>query len=128
MFTEPSTRPAVSSDSLQETGTAYLQRRRAETSRQASAANDAAAAADQLHVSLSQLTAASRRLPPQDRRLTGHRGEMVLNGAYLVPDEQSEEFANLVKQLDDELTGSRMELNGPWPPYSFATLETGGAV
>lgn len=110
------------------TGTAYLQRRRAENARRTNAQEDAAAAADQIHVALSQLTAASRRLPAQDRRLTGYQGEMVLNGAYLVPDEQSEQFAALVEQFGDDLPGSRLELNGPWPPYSFATLETGSGT
>ena len=33
---------------------------------------------------LSAASVASRRLPPQDPRLTGHEGTMVLNGAYLV--------------------------------------------
>jgi hypothetical protein len=106
-------------------GTAYLQRRRAEYSRQNSAQEQAAAAADRVHATLSGLTAASRRLPPQDRRLTGHRGEMMLNGAYLVPDDRSEEFSALVGELGADLPESRLELGGPWPPYSFATLETG---
>lgn len=107
------------------TGTAYLQERRAANARQAERAQNAAAEADQLHVALSQLTTASRRLPPQDRRLTGHKGEMVLNGTYLVPDDQSEKFAALVQEFNNDLgeVGS-LELNGPWPPYSFATLET----
>lgn len=125
MITDVAVQPAPD-DSAPVSGTAYLQRRRAENTRQTNAQDAAAAAADQIHVALSQLTAASRRLPPQDRRLTGHKGEMMLNGAYLVPDEQSEQFASLVSKLGDDLPGSRLELNGPWPPYSFATLETGG--
>lgn len=109
------------------TGTAYLQQRRAANARQAERAQNASVEADQLHVALSQLTMASRRLPPQDRRLTGHKGDMVLNGAYLVRDDESEKFAALVEQFRYELgdTG-RLELNGPWPPYSFATLEPSG--
>lgn len=114
-------------DNPTETGTAYLQRRRAENARQTDAQENAAAAADQIHAALSQLTTASRRLPPQDRRLTGHKGEMMLNGAYLVPDDESDRFASLVEQLGNDLSDSRLELNGPWPPYSFATLETGSA-
>ncbi|QGN31965.1 GvpL/GvpF family gas vesicle protein [Microlunatus sp. Gsoil 973] len=105
-------------------GTAYLQRRRAEYARHTDAQQRAAVAADEIHAALSRLTAASRRLPPQDRRLTGHRGEMMLNGAYLVADDQSEQFTSLVEQLGADLSGSRLELGGPWPPYSFATLET----
>jgi len=129
LFADVSERPAADPvGSRQETGTAYLQRRRTETARKADATQSATVAADQIHLSLSQLTAASRRLPPQDRRLTGHKGEMVLNGAYLVPDEQSQEFVTMVKQLGDELTDSRLDLQGPWPPYSFATLESAGTT
>lgn len=127
MITEVSNEPATDDDAPA-TGTAYLQRRRAENSRRTNAQESAAAAAEEIHVALSQLTAASRRLPPQDRRLTGYKGEMMLNGAYLVPDEQIEQFAALVKEIGDDLAGSRLDLNGPWPPYSFATLETGSAT
>jgi hypothetical protein len=128
MFVDPAgADTADSADLGQETGTAYLQRRRSETYRQAEATHLASVEADQIHQTLSRLTAASRRLPPQDQRLTGHRGEMVLNGAYLVPDDQSGEFGSLVQQLSDTMPGSRLELKGPWPAYSFATLEPGAA-
>lgn len=112
-------------DNPPQSGTAYLEQRRAENSRHTEAELDAAVAADQIHLSLSQATDASTRLPPQDRRLTGYTGEMALNGAYLVPDEQRERFTDLIKELQAGLTDARLEVNGPWPPYTFATLETG---
>jgi len=127
MYADLSERPAAGSGATEhETGTAYLQRRRTETARHADAAQSATVAADQIHLTLSQLTAASRRLPPQDRRLTGHTGEMVLNGAYLVADAESQQFTSLVEELGGDLSDARLDLNGPWPPYSFATLESGG--
>jgi len=118
--------PAVSTAGQREpaTGTAYLQQRRAANARRTERAQNASVEADQIHIALSRLTIASRRLPPQDRRLTGHQGDMVLNGAYLVRDDQSEAFAALVEQLGTELEDfGSLEINGPWPPYSFATLE-----
>ena len=106
-------------------GAAYLKQRRAANLSRTERGREAAVEADQLHVTLSQLSTASRRLPPQDRRLAGYHGEMVLNGAYLVPDARSQAFADLIEQLNRDLDeSSHLELNGPWPPYSFATLES----
>ena len=42
------------------------------------------AVAEELHEVLVAGLSASRRLPPQDPRLTGHEGSMMLNAAYLV--------------------------------------------
>jgi hypothetical protein len=44
---------------------------------------------------------------------------MVLNAAYLVKTEAA------LRQVVEEHTGRalRLELTGPWAPYSFATLE-----
>jgi hypothetical protein len=48
---------------------------------------------------------------------------MILNGAYLVPDEETEGFRAVVSRLAELNPRLELELNGPWPPYSFATLE-----
>jgi hypothetical protein len=109
-----------------ESGTAYLMRRRTETDRRAEAVAAAVAEAEQVHRELSGATRASRRLPPQDRRLSGHRGEMQLNGAYLVPNDHGEKFEELTRRLAERHPTLRLEVNGPWPPYSFATLEPEG--
>lgn len=42
----------------------------------------------------------------------------VLNATYLVADQRAEELAALVRALG-ERTGTRIELTGPWVPYSF---------
>jgi hypothetical protein len=125
MYADTPDRSTAAAGAPAETGTADLLRRKSETSRRAEAADQAAADADRVHERLSRLTVASRRLPAQDRRLTHHKGQMVLNGAYLVPDAQGGDFQAAVTGLGDELPGARLELAGPWPPYSFATLETG---
>ncbi len=102
-------------------GTAYLARRRAERDRAARGREDAAAAAEAVHRELAAVALASRRYPPQDPRLTGHREEMVLNAAYLV----DTGGAAALRQLVEERTAPalRLELTGPWAPDSFATLE-----
>lgn len=106
-----------------ESGTSYLKRRRAESTHREDAAQVAAAVADDVHGRLAALVVASRRLPPQDRRLTGHEGTMTLNGAYLVDEARGSEVEALVGELAVEHPTARLEVNGPWPPYSFATLE-----
>ncbi|MBK0867799.1 MAG: GvpL/GvpF family gas vesicle protein [Saccharopolyspora sp.] len=103
-------------------GAAYLQRarRRREFSERSWA--DAVHRAERLHADLAAFARASRVLPPQDRDLAGYTGRMLLNGAYLVDDERGDEFAGAVTGSADRV-GLRAELTGPWPPYSFATLE-----
>lgn len=104
-------------------GAAYLQRKRADAERRRNAAEDAVQVAEQVHGALRDLAVASRRLQPQDPRLTGHEGTMTLNGAYLVEASDGEAFTERVRELADEHPGSRLECHGPWPPYSFATLD-----
>jgi len=66
------------------------------------------------------LAADSRVYPLQDPRLTGRREEMILNVAYLV----DEAGAAALAQRVDAATGNelRLELTGPWAPYSFTSL------
>lgn len=104
-------------------GAAYLMRRKAAAAQRETAQRTAAALVDEVHRELSRHAVASRRLPPQDRRLTGHERTMTLNGAYLVDDDHVVEFRAAVHQLDDEHPDARLDLRGPWPPYSFAVLE-----
>lgn len=104
-------------------GRAYLLRRREAGRLQAEATQQDAAAAEQIHTALGAVSVAGRRLAAQDRRLSGHRGEMILNGTYLVDDEQVEAFKEAVDRLAGEHARVRMQLGGPWPPYSFSSLE-----
>ncbi|MBK1788269.1 GvpL/GvpF family gas vesicle protein [Prauserella sp. ASG 168] len=104
-------------------GTAYLLRRKAQLSARERAEQTAAARADRLHGEIAGLATAARRHPPQDPKLSGQRDWMVLNGAYLVDDVLADELAAIVERLGSELPGVRLELTGPWPPYSFAGVE-----
>ena len=69
------------------------------------------------------LAVAARCHPPQDPRLTGESARMVLNGAYLLDDEHIDEFLAAAAALDDRHPGLRVGVTGPWPPYSFATVD-----
>ena len=101
-------------------GTSYLLRRRAEERSRERRRDRAAALADEVHEALRAVAAASRRYPPQDARLSGDDGWMLLNGAYLVGRGRDGELAAVVQRFDDPGRGVRLELTGPWAPYSFA--------
>jgi hypothetical protein len=115
---EPAGAPAAAGS-----GTAYLLRRREQLSERERAHQQAVDRTERLHTALAGLADAACRHRPQDRKLSGQAGWMVLNGAYLVDDLRTEEFAAAVERLGTELPGFRLELTGPWPPYSFAGLE-----
>lgn len=104
-------------------GASYLFRRRDQLAAREREQEEAARVGDSVHAELVRGVAASRRLPPQDRRLSGHQGTMVLNAAYLVADGETDRWRQVLEQLRERHPIARVEVNGPWPPYSFATLE-----
>jgi len=109
-------------------GSAYLVRRRLERHVREAASSVAGEVAEQVHARLQDwaIDAVSRR--PQNRELSGHEGDMLLNGAYLVEAERVDGFRELVTGLEDRYRslGARLELTGPWPPYNF--VPHGGAA
>jgi hypothetical protein len=104
-------------------GAAYLQRKREQAVQRRSAGELSLQTAEEINQTLRGSVAAARSLPPQDPRLTGRSDTMILNGAYLVPDEDGEGFRNLVERLAELHPALTIEIKGPWPPYSFATLD-----
>ena len=104
-------------------GAAYLMRKKRETELRATAEQDAAAQADRVYDALGAASVAGRRLQPQDPRLSGHQGTMTLNAAFLVDDEASGAFTDAVAAVSPDLPYGALQVAGPWPPYSFATLE-----
>jgi hypothetical protein len=80
------------------------------------------AAVQESHARLEEWAVASELLPPQRAELSGHSGEMVLNGAYLVDDERLDGFGTVIDELGRQYGGDKgltFELTGPWPPYNF---------
>jgi hypothetical protein len=104
-------------------GTTYLLRRRAELTAQQNVERRAAAEADHIHASLQHRAVEGLRRPVTDPALSGKRAWMILNGTYLVDDDQIDGFAALVAALDAERIGITLELTGPWPAYSFAGID-----
>ena len=108
-------------------GAAYLQRRRNQLAAQKDARRETLVSAERIHAELSRYAADTRVHPPQAPQLTGIKAPMILNAAYLLDSASGEDFAKAVAALADQYPGIRLELTGPWPPYSFAgTGEEGG--
>jgi hypothetical protein len=103
-------------------GAAYLQRRRDQLASQKNARRETLASAEIIHAELSRRATATRVHPPQAPQLTGSKAPMILNAAYLLDDERGEDFATVVSSLGEQHPGIRLELTGPWPPYSFAGM------
>ena len=62
--------------------------------------------------------------PLQSKELTGREEAMILNGAYLVAEEQLAGFRAELESLTEEYAnlGFVYEMTGPWPPYNFVSI------
>lgn len=101
-------------------GKDYLRRRRQERQSAEETRRATAEFAGRVDAELSTLADDVRHYRPQNPKLSGARGENVLNAAYLLDADRTEEFAEAVRALNGEVPGTRVELTGPWAPYSFA--------
>ena len=123
VYARPRPAPAAEATRPAASGAAYLQRKKAETEARQADESSTAMIADEVHESLAARSVAGRRLPPQDPRLTGRSERMLHNGAYLVEVDEGVAFSALVDELATAHPEVVIEVHGPWPPYSFATLE-----
>jgi hypothetical protein len=102
-------------------GGAYMQRRPRERQNSEAADQLAAELTEDVHARLQDWASDAVVNSPQNRDLSGHEGEMLLNAAYLIETERVGRLRELVTELEErhrEL-GARLELSGPWPPYNF---------
>jgi hypothetical protein len=109
-------------------GAAYLQRRRKQLSAHKNARRETLASAEMIHAELSRYAVETRVHTPQAPQLTGIKAPMILNAAYLLDSARGEDFAAAVAALADQHQGLRLELTGPWPPYSFAGTGREGGI
>jgi len=110
--------PTAGSPEAARSGRDYLRRRRAEQRAREEGRGAAHQAAERMDAELAALAADHRRHRPQDRRLSGAEGEHILNVAYLVAADQVGAFTAQARALAGG--GLRVEVTGPWAPYSFA--------
>lgn len=114
-------------DSTGGPGGSYMLRRRLDRQVREVARSLMAELADDVRTALERSVLEVVTHPPQNRELSGHEGEMLLNAACLVDSSRVDALRELVTALEDrhhEL-GARVELTGPWPPYNF--VPHGGA-
>ncbi|MFF7183900.1 GvpL/GvpF family gas vesicle protein [Streptomyces sp. NPDC008222] len=102
-------------------GRAYLRRRRHQRQAREDAWRTAEEAVRRTELQARGLAVERTRHRPQQGGLTrGVAGENVANDAYLVPRRLSEEFRTRMLHAADDLPGVRVDVTGPWAPYSFA--------
>jgi len=101
-------------------GMAYLRRRRAQISAHRESSRTAVASAREVHVELSGHAAQARLYPPQAPALSGIKAPMLLNAAYLLDAGGAAGFSSVVASAAASHPDLRLDLTGPWPPYSFA--------
>ncbi|MFD0251013.1 GvpL/GvpF family gas vesicle protein [Streptomyces sp. NPDC127113] len=101
-------------------GRDYLRQRRQQSRANEDLRSRAERFATGLHSTLSSLADDARLHAPQNPRLSGAAGRNVLNAAYLVRRDASEEFVEKIDRTKDDAPGIRVELTGPWAAYSFA--------
>jgi hypothetical protein len=108
--------PAAASE-----GTAYMDRKRREAQARVREDEIAEEWARGIHGQLAEAASEALLNPVQRPEVSGYDGEMLLNGVYLVDDDQVDQFRRLVDRLADEYRdrGALVELTGPWPPYNF---------
>ncbi|MFE4871954.1 GvpL/GvpF family gas vesicle protein [Streptomyces sp. NPDC056682] len=104
-------------------GKAYLQRRKAQHHARETVYQQAQQAAEAVAAIAANYTPHRVRHAPQSGALAGpreDRRENVLNDAYLVPDGDAPRFRTDIEQAAREFPDIRIEVTGPWAPYSFA--------
>ncbi|MFD7260093.1 GvpL/GvpF family gas vesicle protein [Streptomyces sp. NPDC059874] len=100
-------------------GKAYLQARRAQHHAREAVHRQARQAADAIEAIAARHTTHRVRHAPQRGALTGPQ-ENILNDAYLIPDDQADQFQSAIAEAARSFPDLRIEVTGPWAPYSFA--------
>jgi hypothetical protein len=110
-------------------GAAYMRQRQSQRDWRERAQQEVEEAAAQIHERLCGVAGDGHVMPPQRPEVSGHAGDMVLNGVYLVSDDDRERFHAEARVLEAEFApiGIELELTGPWPPYNFVSGTIGAA-
>ncbi|MGW0118562.1 GvpL/GvpF family gas vesicle protein [Streptomyces sp. NPDC003327] len=103
-------------------GRAYLRRRRRQREDRGAAWSAATEAVRRIESEAGDVAVERARHRPQQGPMAVGTGENVANDSYLVPEGRAEEFRERVGRAARDLTGVRVEITGPWAPYSFAAL------
>jgi hypothetical protein len=116
----PADPPPPSPDASLTPGRAYLQDRRARRTDREDARRAADTAVARVEAAARTRATGLARHRVQQGRLAAGPGENVLNVSYLVPAADAEAFRTALARATDDLPAVRLDLTGPWAPYSFA--------
>ncbi len=102
-------------------GVAYMQNRGREAREREEIDALANSWAAEAHERLAESAVEALLNPLQNPEVSGHVGEMLLNGVYLVEDAGMDGFTAEVEALviDFDDREVSVEMTGPWPPYNF---------
>ncbi|CAL9394609.1 GvpL/GvpF family gas vesicle protein [Streptomyces albus] len=126
VYARPAPAPAAASGAAPASGREFLRRRRQQVTARENALTGAEELGRTLHAALSAEAEDTRVHPAQNPQLSQMPGQNLLNAAYLVPRERSDAFVSRVEQLGGHDPAVRVELTGPWAPYSFASADDPG--
>ncbi|KOV58081.1 GvpL/GvpF family gas vesicle protein [Streptomyces sp. MMG1121] len=101
-------------------GRAYLRARRSQRHSRDEAYRAALQAAERVEAIGHTMAAGHARHRVQQGELAADAGENVVNDAYLLPREAAADFRIQVLDAARGLPGVRIDVTGPWAPYSFA--------
>ncbi|MHB9848278.1 GvpL/GvpF family gas vesicle protein [Streptomyces krungchingensis] len=104
-------------------GRAYLRARRAQRHSMDERYEAARQAAERVEAIGRAVAAGHARHRVQQGELAASAGENVVNDAYLVARGTAEDFRKQILDAAEGLSGIRIEVTGPWAPYSFAAPE-----
>ncbi|WP_225835462.1 GvpL/GvpF family gas vesicle protein [Streptomyces sp. NK08204] len=116
---EPATAEAGGPTGEVNPGRAYLRGRRRQRQEREDAWRLAEEAVRRTEEEARGLAVERARHRPQEGALAQVPGANVSNDAYLVPRRLAEEFRSRMLHAADGLEGIRVEVTGPWAPYSF---------
>ncbi|MEU9057423.1 GvpL/GvpF family gas vesicle protein [Streptomyces sp. NPDC048430] len=102
-------------------GRAYLRRRRAQQQNHRATYRAAGSVAAEVPARVAGIARAHVTHRPQQGDLAQAAGENIVNDAYLVQGTEADAFRAALTGLADDVPGVRVEITGPWAPYSFAT-------
>ncbi|MEU9304887.1 GvpL/GvpF family gas vesicle protein [Streptomyces sp. NPDC048269] len=120
----PPAEPGAAASGGAPSGRDYLRRRISDRRAQDDRTGQAQRTAEALHERLAHKAAGTVLHPPQQQQLSKAPGQNVLNAAYLVPTADRRTFLDSVPTADDLPAGVRVEVTGPWVPYSFTHTTT----